>query len=144
MTADQEGPGPTLPAVGSTVGAFAITSTDGAAVTEADLANGESLVVMMSPSCEACKDTAAKLAKRRAELPERTFLLLRSDPNDPDLPAVLRKLAGVGTIAVFDGLAGVEDAFGSRGFPTTVRVRDGVVAAASIKYAEVLPDHVSV
>jgi hypothetical protein len=133
---------PELPTVGATVGAFAVTAIDGTAVTEADLASGESMVLMMSPSCQPCKETAAKLAKDRAGLPERTFVLLRAEPDEPELDAMLTKLAGIGTIATFDGTAGVEDAFGSRGYPTAARIKDGVVVASSIKYADILPDRV--
>ncbi|GAA1693374.1 TlpA family protein disulfide reductase [Fodinicola feengrottensis] len=143
MASDKENEAqPELPAVGATVGAFAVTSVDGTAVTEADLSSGESLVLMMSPSCQPCKETAAKLEKDRADLPERTFILLRAEPDEPELDTMLTKLAGIGTIAAFDGTAGVEDAFGSRGYPTAARIKDGVVVASSIKYADVLPDHV--
>jgi hypothetical protein len=129
-----------LPTIGARVGSFALTSTDGAAVTDADLAGGQSVVLLMSPSCTPCQDTATRLAEHRDELPDRTLILLRAEPDDPDLDSMLATLAGVGTIATFDDAAGLEDVFGSRGYPTAMRIEDGVIAAASHKYAEVLPD----
>lgn len=131
-----------LPAIGAPVGEFRVTSTTGAVLTAADVSSGRSVVLLLSPSCTPCQGTASKLAKNRDELPERLFVLLNSEPGDPDLPAMLVTLDGVATIAVYDGTAGVEDAFGSSGYPTAVRIEDGIIAAASYKYADVLPDRV--
>lgn len=132
-----------VPAPGTAVGAFSLTDTDGHTVTEADVATGQSLVLMLSPSCGPCKTTVDKLAAERGTLPDRTFVFLRADFEDPELPDILAKLAGVGTIIEFGGQDGIEDALSSRGYPTALLIEDGVIAAASYKYAEVLPDRVS-
>jgi hypothetical protein len=143
MAKDQEAASqPDLPEIGAPVGAFAVTATDGTVITEADLASGESMVLMLSPSCKPCKETAAKLAEDRTGLPERTYVLLRADEDEPGLADMLTLLTGVGTIARYDGTAGVELAFGSKAYPTTARVADGIVVAASTQYAEVLPTRV--
>jgi hypothetical protein len=47
----------------------------------------------------------------------------------------------VATVASFGDGAGIEAAFGSSGYPTALRVENGVVAA-SHSYAEVLPGRV--
>ncbi|WP_163506003.1 TlpA family protein disulfide reductase [Fodinicola acaciae] len=131
-----------LPVAGATVGAFAVTAADGTAITEADLSSGEALVLMLSPTCQPCKETAASLQKDRGALPERTFILLRGEPDEPELRPMLSALAGIGTIAAFDGTAGVETALGSRSYPTAAWVKDGVIVEAAVKYADVLPDRV--
>lgn len=139
--ADHDAQPELLPTLGAPVGAFSVTSTDGVAVTDADLASGRSVVLLLSPSCLPCQGTATSLAGRR-DLPERLFVLLRSDSDDPELVAMLATLHGVGTVATYDDAAGIEDAFGSRGFPTAMSIEDGIIVAASYKYADVLPDRV--
>lgn len=141
-TSGQENQPELLPTLGTRVGAFTAVSTAGVAVTEADLASGSSTVLLLSPGCMPCQGTAAKLAKDRATLPQRLVVLLRAQPVGPDLDAMLETLAGVGTVATYEGDAGVEEAFGSKGFPTAMRIEDGIVVDASYKYAEVLPDRV--
>lgn len=143
MAKDQEEAArPDLPEIGAPVGAFTVTTTTGTTVTEADLSSGESVVLMMTTGCGPCKETAARLAESRAGLPERTYILLRAEADDPALAEVLPELAGVGTIALYDATAGVEEAFDSKAYPTAMRVIDGHVAAASNKYEEVLPERV--
>jgi len=144
MTAAENEPLPgTLPEVGRRVGPFALTSVDGGTVTEADLADGQSVVLLLSSTCLPCQGTAVQLAKNPAELPQRTYVFLRGDDNDAERDNMLETLAGVGTIATFDDVGGIGVAFGANGYPTALLVEDGVVAAASFKYAEVLPDRVS-
>jgi len=132
-------PSEILPPVGTRVGEFTVTAVDGTSVSQADLATGSSLVVMLSPGCTPCQDTAANLAKQRDQLPERTYVLVRTELDEPDLEAMLATLAGVGTVATFSGGDGVEQAFGGRGYPTGILVEDGAVKAASFTYTDVLP-----
>jgi cytochrome oxidase Cu insertion factor (SCO1/SenC/PrrC family) len=131
-----------LPAVGRAVGPFSLTSADGTTVTEADVAHGQSVVLVLSSGCSPCQATAAALAGRRTGLPARTFVFVQDD-GDPKGPAMLANLAGVGTLATFGAEAGIEAAFGVGGYPTALLVEDGAIAAASTEYADVVPDRVS-
>ena len=131
-----------LPPTGARIGAFALTTTDGTVVTEADVAIGTSLVVMLSPSCSPCQDSADKLAAQRDLLPANTLVLIRTEMDEPDLDAMLAKLAGVGKVATFSGGDGIEDAFSSRGYPAGIVVRDGIVQASSFTYTDLLPQAV--
>jgi hypothetical protein len=138
-------PAEVLPPAGTRVGSFTLTAVDGTQVSEADLAEGRSLVVMLSPSCSPCRDTATKLAAQRDTLPDRTFILLRTEMDEPELDgmlAILDILAGVAKVATFTGGDDVEQAFASRGYPTGIAVENGVVTASSFTYTDVLPETV--
>ena len=134
-----------LPPAGTRIGPFNLTAVDGRTVTEADLATGTSLVVLLSPSCSPCQDTAHKLASQRDILPASTFVLIRTELDEPDLDAMLATLEGVGTVATFHGGDGIQEAFTSRGYPAGILVRDGVVEASSFTYyTDLLPEAVGV
>jgi hypothetical protein len=133
-----------LPAPGTPVGPFAVTATDGTAVTDADVATGESLVLLLSLSCAPCQKTADKLVEGATALPARTIILLRREFEEEDPENMIERLSPVGTVVTFGGEEGVEGAFGSRGYPTALRINDGVIVSASNEYAEVLPQTAAV
>jgi hypothetical protein len=128
-----------LPATGTPVGPFSLTATDGTAVSDTDVATGESLVLLLSLSCTPCQETANKLVEGATALPAQTIILLRREFEEEDPENMVERLSSVGTVATFSGDDGVEGAFGSRGYPTALRINDGVIVAASYEYAEVLP-----
>lgn len=137
-------PAEVLPPVGRRVEPFTVTTLAGDTFADTDLAHGSSLVVMLSPGCSPCKDTAAKLASLRDKLPARTTVLIRTELDEPELAAMLTTLTGFGAVATFSGADGVEQAFGGRGYPTWIRVDDGVVTASSFTYyTDLLPDVVA-
>ncbi len=132
------GDSPALPWAGMPVDDFAEVSVDGRPVTRADLSDGESLVVLLSPSCKPCGNTVDQLVARHPSLPDHTYLFVLGDPTTAGVLRMIDRLDGVGTtVAAEPGR--IDAAFGVTGLPAAILVRDGRVVHASHELAEVLP-----
>lgn len=116
--------GAVLPALGHRVEPFEVSTTEGATVTQADLAEGEHVVALLSAGCGSCDEVVAALADMRSE--SRPLLLVHAGDGDGELVASARR-AGPVALVPHGPLAG---AFGVRSFPAVLRIVDGRVAAA--------------
>jgi hypothetical protein len=131
--------GSDLPEVGHGIGRFSEYSVDGVAFTEERLAARRSLVLVLSPNCQPCRDTATRLAERREQLPARTFVLVEAEPGEAGLDTMVEALNGIGAMVVVSDTGTARAAFGVTGFPTAIVVEDGRVAFASFDFTEALP-----
>jgi len=127
-----------LPEPGTAVGGFIATTPDGGTVTEADLATGRSLVVLLTPTCAPCRDTADRLVAQRDRLPANTFVLVDAEGDEPELAPFLEKLAGVRTVAVLAPGTSSHLTFGTEGFPTSLVIEDGRLSFASFRLGDAL------
>ncbi|MFF1615193.1 TlpA family protein disulfide reductase [Amycolatopsis sp. NPDC058278] len=113
---------PALPAVGTEIGAFEVTDTDGRTVTDHEL--DDVLVAFLSPTCAPCRRIAGKLTE-----PTVAFVL---DGGDRD--KAVEYAAGLGSavrVAFVGDRSPVSAAFNAGDVtPTLIRVRDGRIAAA--------------
>jgi hypothetical protein len=131
------GDSPGLPRAGMPVGDFAEVSAGGQPVTRADLSDGESLVVFLSPTCKPCGNAVDQLIARPPSLPDRTYLFVLGEPTTAGVLRMVERLNGVG-ITVMAEPGRVDDAFGVTGVPAAILVRDGRVVHASHELADVL------
>jgi hypothetical protein len=122
MPADLDGP-----AAGTVLGGFETVSTDGEPLTAADVA-ASALVLFLSPGCGPCRDVAASLAGR-PDLADQVVVAFVLGEGDEARAFAARLPAYVRAAYVEHG-GPVPAAFGGiGGYPTLLRVRDGVVVA---------------
>ncbi len=129
-----------LPRRGDRVGTFRVTTLAGEQLSQASLAQGESLVGYFTAGCSTCDTVRAELREQPPRLPLLAVVVAHSDePQDEqDARAVAQKLEALAKVAVVRPGAEVTRAFRDAGFPTLVRVRDGAVTAAGHRISDVL------
>jgi hypothetical protein len=124
-----------------TAGAGGGQSPEVGLFTRADLADTRALVVFLMTTCEPCKKAVADLAELPLPLPSPLYVLVTGTHKDRDIRPVAAQLppgAQVGRISAPDATT---EAFGVDGFPTVLRVEDGIVRSSGLKVAGVL-EHV--
>jgi|HubBroStandDraft_5_1064220.scaffolds.fasta_scaffold01542_12 hypothetical protein len=129
------------PEVGHRVGDFRVELLGGGLFTRADLEDTRALVVFLMTTCEPCKKAVADLAELPLPLPSPLYVLVTGTHKDRDIRPVAAQLppgAQVGRISAPDATT---EAFGVDGFPTVLRVEDGIVRSSGLKVAGVL-EHV--
>lgn len=115
----------TLPRPGFRIGNFTAELADGRSFATSDLAEGDTLVGFFAAGCSPCKPVVADLV---ANPPAERFVAF-VETDDGDLGAeLMAKLAGVAEVATLEQDSAVAGAFAQEGFPTLVRVTNGVVA----------------
>jgi thiol-disulfide isomerase/thioredoxin len=131
------GKDPSLPQPGDLVGRFEVTTPEGELLSDAALRSGVSLVGFFAPNCEPCAAMRAQLLATPPPLP-----LVAIVEGSADDAAASRELGtALSRVArVFYATAGdsVTRAFRSAGFPTLIRVENGMVTAAGHKLHDVL------
>jgi len=128
---------PALPQPGDPVGPFQATTQGGESVSDSALRAGVTLVGFFTPGCRPCTTVREQLLASPPAVPMLAFV--EGGPEDEasrTLAAALGQVARVAYMAEDDSVA---KAFRQAGYPTLVRVEDGVVAAAGHHLHEVLP-----
>jgi hypothetical protein len=115
-----------LPHAGRRIEAFAASTTEGITVTEADLADGEHVVALLSAGCGSCESIVAELAERRSGT--RPWLFLH-DAHAEGADGLVAAARQAGRVALVDH-GPVSIAFGVQSFPAVLRIVDGLVAGA--------------
>jgi hypothetical protein len=128
-------PGPALPAAGTAVGAFEVTTVRGEVVTEAVLRDDTMLVGFFSPDCPWCEKMRADLVAAPPVLPMLAFVRGGDDNAEARaLRAAFEPFARVAYTAD-DGVA--TQAFQPAGFPSLFLIKNGLIAAAGHTRADV-------
>lgn len=138
-------PDPLLPPIGTRVGAFRAPRADGSpgALTAAALRGRTVVVGFFTSNCLQCEAVCEQLEEGALDTPgdgrPPLLALVYAEPSDPPAATarILRRLRGLAQVAYLD--AATQAAFAFRddsGFPTLVKLRDGVVIAAGHGVAE--------
>ncbi|MFF5227959.1 TlpA family protein disulfide reductase [Dactylosporangium sp. NPDC000521] len=123
--------------VGEPVADFSASTVDGRRVDRSSL-TGQTLIGFFSPDCPACHERLGDFRAAAARHPGDVLAVVVDDGGDP--APVVGALTGAGGVAVIleDPEGPVAGAFGVRGFPAFVLVRDGGVVE-SVGYQVPVP-----
>jgi thiol-disulfide isomerase/thioredoxin len=116
-----------VPGVGMRIGDFTTELLDGRTFATADLAGGDTLVGFFAAGCGPCKPVVADLVENP---PAERFVAFVDAGDGEEGAALIAKLEAVAEVAAMPWDSPVAGAFAHQGFPTLVRVSDGVVADA--------------
>ncbi|MFD0275217.1 hypothetical protein ACFVHB_15120 [Kitasatospora sp. NPDC127111] len=129
-----------LPAVGTAVGGFSAVTTTGAEVTEADVADGDAFAGFVMVGCTPCGKLIESLAGGAATGADDPLFFVVGDPESPETRRMAATLAPVGRVSVVAEKSPATAAFGRiSAFPTLLRLKDGVIAAAGHDLDDVVP-----
>ncbi|RKG89194.1 hypothetical protein D7W82_07995 [Corallococcus sp. CA049B] len=128
---------PALPLEGDKVGRFEATTVEGDSVTDAVLADGQTLIGFFTPGCRPCSSVREKLIASPPGMPILAFI--EGSPEDPDVVSLGASLKQVARVAYLNDGDSITRAVKQAGYPTLVLVDKGVVAAAGHFVHEVLP-----
>lgn len=112
------------PRKGMPVGDFSTELLDGRTFASADLADSDVLVGFFAAGCSPCKPVVADLV---ANPPAERFVAFVDANEDEEGTALIAKLQSVAEVAILSWDSPVSGAFSQQGFPTLVRVSNGVV-----------------
>ena len=126
-----------LPQPGDPIGRFAVTTTAGEVVTDVSLARETTLVGFFQPNCGPCERVQAELCQRPLGVP--IVALIRAAADEAGATAMSDALAHVARVAYAGADDSVSRAFRTAGYPTLVRIENGLVAAAGHRLSDVLP-----
>ncbi len=130
------------PVAGHRVGDFGVRTLAGRALTHGDLTGTATVVVFLSPGCPPCETMARSLAAglRPRGLPMLVFVAAPGADLAAELAGELAdSLAADAQVAVILQESTIAEAFGVGGYPTALRIEDGVVAAASNRLDAIAP-----
>ncbi len=116
-----------IPEVGMRIGDFSAELLDGRTFATADLADGDTLVGFFAAGCAPCKPVVADLV---ANPPAERFVAFVDAGDGEESAALIAELEPVAEVAAMRWDSPVAGAFAQQGFPTLVRVSDGVVVDA--------------
>lgn len=129
------GPETDRPKVGGRVGEFVVSTVDGGRFTSADL-DGRSLVGFFAAGCRPCHEVVDDFV---ADPPAERFVAFVDYGTDEPTLALVERLRPLGLVVMMDLEGTVAKAFGQAGFPTLVRVEDGVVAESGHRRTDLVP-----
>lgn len=123
-------------APGQRVGPFEARTAGGGAISQRDLASGDSLVAFVSMGCPPCQEVLAELATARPLPERRLFVFVMGD--DADAATVAARLPwAVVSRAELNGPTGA--AFGGvDGYPRLLLVSDAVITASGLSLEQVI------
>jgi hypothetical protein len=127
---------PDLPAPGTAVGAFQVTTEDGTQLSEAAIQGDPALICFMTPGCRPCAELRAQLLASPPAL--RMIAFVEGTREDPEVRQIVDSLRGLGAVATIHEDDAVTRAFKPAGFPTLIRTANGNIAAAGHRLSQVL------
>ncbi|MEJ3745845.1 hypothetical protein WEI85_21450 [Actinomycetes bacterium KLBMP 9797] len=120
---------------GHNVGAFEARTAAGGAISQRDLARGDSLVAFVSMTCPPCQEVLAELASARPMPERRLFVFVLGD--DADAATVAQRLPWA-VVSQTDIDGPTTAAFGGvDGYPQLLLVSDAVITSAGTALADV-------
>ncbi|GAA2808843.1 hypothetical protein RMN57_06535 [Kitasatospora sp. CM 4170] len=129
-----------LPAVGTAVGEFTAVTTSGEEVSAADVAAGDAFAGFVMVGCTPCGTLIESLAGGAATGAADPLFFVVGDPESPETRRMTAALGPVGRVAVVAERSAATAAFGQvSAFPTLLRIKDGVIAAAGHELGDVVP-----
>jgi hypothetical protein len=121
---------------GHNVGAFESRTTAGGAISQQDLASGDSLVAFVSMTCPPCQDVLAELASTRPLPERRLFVFVLGD--DAEAATVAKRLPWA-VVCPTDMDGPTTAAFGGvDGYPQLMLVSDAVITSAGMALEQVI------
>src|SRR5262245_16069380 len=126
-----------LPRIGAAPTEFALTTTGGATITAKDVSTGTRTVLFLSTGCQPCTELAATLARDPALVDAGMAAVVTGMPDDPATQEFLAGLPPALPVGVETDYA-ISRAFSVTGYPTVLRLEDGVITAAEHSLAAVL------
>ena len=126
-----------LPQRGDPIGRFEITTTTGDVITDVSLALETTLVGLFMPNCVPCEQVQAELRDRPPGVPMLAFIHAKAD--ESSAAAMSDALGQFARVAYAEAEDSVSRAFRTAGYPTLLRVENGLVAAAGHRLSDVLP-----
>lgn len=128
---------PTLPKLGAAIGAFQATTLEGEPLSNETLKPGVSLVGFFTTHCKPCAALRVQLLESPPTLPFVAFV--EGNVDDPEVSAMAEALKRIARVVYTQNNDALHQAFKPTGYPTLIRVENGVVAASGHSLAEVLP-----
>ncbi|WP_117210543.1 hypothetical protein [Allorhizocola rhizosphaerae] len=123
------------PSVGSPVGEFSATATDGSAWDSRALGIGTHTVAFLLPNCGGCTSLVNRLTP--AHQPDRSIVVVVSgSADDPATVAVVQAIPGDLKVVIAQLGGDVGQAFKVATFPTIVQVVEGRIAAVGETFDE--------
>jgi hypothetical protein len=126
-----------LPRPGDPIGRFEVTTTAGEVITDVSLALETTLVGFFMPDCVPCERVQAELRDRQLGVPMVAFIHAAAD--EASAAAMSDALTRYARVAYAGTEDSVSRAFRTAGYPTLVRIENGLVAAAGHRLSDVLP-----
>jgi hypothetical protein len=135
--------GDALPQAGASPGPFAVRTRSGLAVTDADLRDGEMVLVLLSPECQPCRDLVSHMASSWDTVDTGVLVVVHGDGT---LESTGRLMAALpeGIQVAIDESGAVAGALGATAYPSVVLIRDGAVVAAAHEFEPVYRKRLSV
>jgi len=121
-----------VPVVGHRIGDFVAGTTDNREITERQFKGPETFAVFVMVGCGPCHRLAEELSQMTP--PESPLLLFiaSSRGGDEEAARIAAQVPFARAICVIDSTGAVTEAFGVSGFPTVIRVGEGVVRATGL------------
>jgi hypothetical protein len=123
-----------LPAAGTVIAEFEVTTSAGAKITTKDLADGSYLVGFFSAWCKPCQRLKTSLLEN--PVGERMIAFVDDPAGDEESRVMAAELSAIAAVVIMRDDA-VTGAFNSVSFPTLVRVTNGVITAAGHRLADI-------
>lgn len=124
-----------LPAAGTPIGAFEVTTPKGEVLNEALLQDDTVLVGFFSPNCEWCEKARVSLLAEPPKVPVLAFI--RGDDGDDEARTLRASLEQIARVAYTKQGDNAYRAFAPTGFPSLYLVKNGLVASASHQLSDV-------
>jgi hypothetical protein len=121
-----------VPAVGHRIGDFVAETTDDREITEREFQSPDTFAVFVMVGCGPCHRLAEELS--RMAPPESPLLLFiaSSQGAEEEAARIAAKVPFAAAVCVIDSTGDVTEAFGVSGFPTVIRVGEGIVRATGL------------
>lgn len=126
-----------LPQRGDPIGRFEVTTTAGDVITDVSLALETTLVGFFLPNCVPCERVQAELRDRPPDVP--MVAVIHAAADEISAVAMSDALSQFARVAYAGAEDSVSRAFRTAGYPTLLRVENGLVAAAGHRLRDVLP-----
>lgn len=134
----QAGGGSSSPAVGHKIGDFRVNLLAGGEFTLADLMAATAVVVFLTTTCEPCQTAIAELQALPVPLTFTLYVLISGTGEDNDVLAVAANMPTGARVAEISASDPVMQAFGIDGFPTVLRIEDGIVRISEYRVSRLL------
>lgn len=128
-----------LPRTGQRVGTFQARTLAGVPMSERDLAESSTLIGFFSTDCSPCRRLRDQLLTEPPAERMTAFVVTRDEKGgERDAMSFARDLALAADVAIVPVDGTTTRAFDVRGYPTLLRVTEGVITAAGHRLADVL------
>ena len=126
-----------VPAAGHRIEDFVANTTDNREITEREFQGPETFAAFVMVGCKPCHRLTEELSQMAPpELPLLLFIASSQGAND-EAARIAAQVPFAAAVCVIEPICGVTEAFGVRGFPTVIRVGEGIVRATGLSLGSV-------